>query len=419
MKRALVPVVLSLLLLATSIAAQTPKVSVEFDEVETVVGQPLTLRIKILVPTWMPKPPVFPTLEMPSLMVRLPERASGPVSEKVDGETWSGVQRAYRLYPLQAGRFVLPKGEIGVTYAELGKTDPLNKVIPLPEITFVATVPAAARDLSPLILAEALTLEQEIEGETKLAAGDAITRTITASISGTTPVMIPRLHAESETPGLRAYPKEPKVTETENRGVLSGTRTEVITYVAQDGGSMTLPEISIEWFNLKSGAVETAQAPAVDLTVTGAPPSREPIDPLHVAFMIARVLFAAAVLWVAVRLVGPRVSAAVTALRVAWKNSEYYAHRQVLAAINAKNVTAILGALEIWSGFYPANGHTAVSEVDMALGRIGAARFGPAATQESERDWLIARSVYIQARKRLRSAKRSQSAKQALPPLNP
>ena len=114
----------SFLCIVGAAKAQEPNVTVTLDPETTVVGQPVVLRIKVLVPTWMPKPPVFPNFEVPSVMVRLPERASGPVSETIDRETWSGVQRAYRLYPLEAGVITLPAGVIGLTYAEPGATVP-------------------------------------------------------------------------------------------------------------------------------------------------------------------------------------------------------------------------------------------------------------------------------------------------------
>ncbi len=53
--------------------AQEPKITVSAEQEEVIVGQPYLLRIEVLVPTFMPKAPVFPTFEVPSLIVRLPE----------------------------------------------------------------------------------------------------------------------------------------------------------------------------------------------------------------------------------------------------------------------------------------------------------------------------------------------------------
>ncbi len=67
------------------------QLTVEPMEAEAVVGQPIVLRLTLLVPTFMPDPPTFPTFDMPGLVVRIPERASTPTSKTVNGETWAGM----------------------------------------------------------------------------------------------------------------------------------------------------------------------------------------------------------------------------------------------------------------------------------------------------------------------------------------
>lgn len=211
---------LFLCLSAQGLYAQAdPVVAAELEQTDLIVGQPITLRLKVLVPTWMPSPPDFPSPEVPGLLVRLPERASGPISESIEGETWSGVQRAYRLHPLQVGQFELPPMTVTVRYAEPGSPDPILFEADLGAITFTAVAPDG---LSPLIVAEDFALEQTLDQIQELDVGDAIERTVTARISGTTPILIPSLTPIAEDPALRAYPKEPRVTETEDRGILSG-----------------------------------------------------------------------------------------------------------------------------------------------------------------------------------------------------
>lgn len=231
---------LMLLLCPVQVLAQAtdiqPRVTIEVPPDPTIVGQPAIVRLKVLVPTYMPNPPVFPSLEQENLLVRLPDRASGPVSESVEGETWSGVQRSYRLYPLAPGTYEFAAAEVQVTFADPETNDPVQVSVPLPAVRLTVEVPDAARGLDPLIIADGFELSQEIEGDTSLQTGDALTRTLTAKITGTTPIMIPPLLPQIEDPLLRAYPNEPRLTETEDRGVLSGQRTDRVTYVAQDGG---------------------------------------------------------------------------------------------------------------------------------------------------------------------------------------
>ena len=47
------------------------------------VGEPVTLTVAVLVPSWFPKPPVFPSFEVPNAIVRLPPDSTYPISERI------------------------------------------------------------------------------------------------------------------------------------------------------------------------------------------------------------------------------------------------------------------------------------------------------------------------------------------------
>ena len=65
--------------------ADGPQLMVDFPESETIPGQPLSLRLTVLVPTYMPSPPVWPSLETRNVLVRLPERSTTPTSRRIGG----------------------------------------------------------------------------------------------------------------------------------------------------------------------------------------------------------------------------------------------------------------------------------------------------------------------------------------------
>ncbi|MBK0326373.1 BatD family protein [Rhodobacteraceae bacterium F11138] len=418
MIRFLIALVLACLAGAAS-ARQDPKVTAELEATDTVVGQPLILRITILVPTWMPKAPVFPNIEMPGLLVRLPQRAGGPVSETIDGETWSGVQNAYRLYPLREGEFTLPGGKIELSYADPGQPAPIAYSVALPPISFAATLPEGARDLSPLILAQDFTLTQSLEGETDLTAGDAVTRTVTANIQGTTAVMIPRLIPDPVTDVLRAYPKDPVVNETEDRGDLSGDRVETVSYVAQENGTALLPEITFDWYNLTSGKVETARLAATPVTVTGsATATTPPVTAKTLALLAACIVVAALIAWLVLRYLRPRMGAYLAQLRRDREASEPAARRRVLRALRDRNLSATLLTLSHWLRFFPDASTEQQAQMRDALARLGAARYGTAPDAAPEL-WTDATRAFCELRSQLKNQTRRQQTSGCLPPLNP
>lgn len=392
-----------------------PRVTAELAAEESVVGQPVILRITVLVPTFLPQPPVFPELEQPGLLIRLPERAGGPVSETIDGQTWAGVSRAYRIYPLAAGVFEIAPEPLGVTYADPDGGEPLSVSAPLPALQLTGTLPEAARDLDPPVLASNFTLEQSVEGGPDLAAGDAITRTLTATIDGTTAILIPPLIPAETPPALRGYPKEPVVQESENRGVLSGTRVEAVTYLAQAGGTVELPPVSLDWYNTETGTIETASVEGISLTVADPPASAAPRDLRH---LIGPILAAVVVMLLAIfwdRRIATPIRALLDRWVARWRRSERYAHREVLRAFRARSLDRVYTALDRWARHHPNRSGPAEDKLAAALAEIGASHYGNDG-QATPHQWSAARSAYISMRRDHGSA---QTGASGLPPLNP
>ena len=139
--RRLAAIVVMLFLFAVPLSAQDaqPTASAELEVNEVIPGQYTTLRIAVLVPTWMAGPVDFPSFEMPNLRVRLPPESTGPISRRVNGETWSGVARRYLLSPMVPGQFAIPAQTLLVRYAQPGQTDPLEATLSTPALLLTGT----------------------------------------------------------------------------------------------------------------------------------------------------------------------------------------------------------------------------------------------------------------------------------------
>ncbi|WP_158541314.1 BatD family protein [Ruegeria sp. A3M17] len=400
-----------MLFFPAQLGAQTgvqPQVTAEAPTDPVTVGQPAIVRIKILVPTFMPSPPVFPSLEQENLLVRLPERASGPISETVDGETWSGVQRSYRLYPLQTGPVTFGKQEVVVTFADPETNAPTTVNVPLPELTLDAVVPDGARDLDPLILATGFAVEQQIDGSTEMENGGAITRRLTAKIAGTTPFLVPELIPDTQDPLLSAYPKEPRFTENEDRGVLSGQRVDEIVYLAQQGGRTQLPPVTIRWYNLDTNQVESIDIDAVDLTL--APPKWQPPDADTMVRLLALAAALTLVLWALARFLGPRVTSWKQARHDKYQRSSDYALDALKKALQTHDLSKSYSALEMWK--LRSDTPDKAIGLENQLAMIGAAKYS-SRTDSSPKDWAAALSE-------LKGMKQTEHRpRNPLPPLNP
>ncbi|MGI9401001.1 MAG: hypothetical protein ACR2O0_07090 [Rhizobiaceae bacterium] len=401
-------------------AQENVRVTAELEETEAIVGQPLTLRIKILVPTWMTKGAEFPNLEVPGVMVRLPQRSGGPISETIDGETWSGVSRGYNIFPLEAGTFNIPGQEVTITYADPETSKPVTEKIKFDGVSFKGVLPDAAKQLDPPIIAKGFTLEQKIEGETELNAGDAITRTLTAKINGTTPVLIPALTPSSDEEQVRAYTSEPIVTESENRGDLSGSRVEKTTYVAQKAGPTTIPAVDFSWFNIDTNQIETASVPETKLSVAeGVASSSQELDVAEFAKWLAWFAAVAILAALGYRYLYPPFRNWLEERRRARLASEDYAHKQVLGAIKARDLNAVSNATDKWLAFFPADSLNLHNELESGMAMLGAYEFGTDPQGLASANWSEFRKEYSRLRNQVISDRKKASERYSLPQLNP
>lgn len=366
----------------------TPQLTVTLSDGPYIVGQPILLELKILVPTWMPKAPVYPSFEQPGLLLRMPKRATHPVSETIRGQTWSGTIRRYQIYPLEPSRFDIPVQRVLVNFADQN-AQPVQKSLLVDEISFQVILPETAKRLKPpVIVATGFTLEQTWSSDTELEVGGALTRRVIGRINGTTAILIPALIPESapalvgDVSGrpiaplvLQAYPKDPVVSAQYERDLLSGRREEEVTYLVQNTGPIILPPITIEWFNLSSNSVETAHVEGFQGQVQY--PPAVPASPVAVLTLIALVLASLFCLRVADLKLRPRLQQALLVQKNRWRKSELYARRAVKKAISARDLTGVITHFESWQAHFPKTATTKPDEFDVFLARLGRKQYGP------------------------------------------
>lgn len=336
-------------------ASNDPILRTSLDQDTAIPGQPLIYRVTMLVPTWMPSAPVFPSFEVPNVIVRLPSGASRPVSERIGGETWSGVSRSYRFYPMVPGTIQIPAGSVQLTYADPQTREPVDTELQTEAFDIHGVLPPGGEGINPFLAARALKLERTIGGDpASLSAGDALTLTITATVSGVSPMFVPPLSPSRPIDGLAVYAKAPLVEEKEDRGLLSGKRIEEATVIGENAGAYQIPEVSLSWYDLQNETIETAVLPAIDITVVGVPLETHTPSPgldwrTIAVWLIAVLLIFCFLAWV-VRRYGGVLARQRKVLRQQVRSSEWYAFRQLQTAFKAKDYNATLRAYRVWRG---------------------------------------------------------------------
>ncbi len=408
MRRAVAALLVAALPPATAAAAEdsTPRVSVTVaPDAPVVAGTPVDVSVTVLVPTWMPKPPVWPDLEIADAITRLPDRATHPVTERVGATTWSGLVRRWQIIPQGAATYDLGAAEVAITYADPATSAPVAATLPIPDIRFSATIPAGAAGMTPFLPASALTLTGSTAGlPDRPKPGDAFTLTLATTADGPPAMMLPPLASRLPTlPGLRAYPREPALDDGP-----PATRTEAVTYVIEAPGHFVLPALTLEWWNTAAGTREAAATAPVVVDVPFPPGWHAAGDPAsHGRWLVlgaAALVLSAAALLLRRHPYRPRPP------------SEAARFRALADAALSGTPATIRAALATWEATLPhAVDRTAI---EAALRPLDQLRYGasPPAIPEAEARQSLAKTIAA-----TREAARASmaTATQPLPPLNP
>ena len=258
---------LALLLAALALDAQAgaPIVRTRIAPTAVTIGQPVTLTIDVLVPTWFGGAIEYPpALAIPDAVAKLSDERAVNLNERIDGESYAGMSKTYVIVPQKAGAFAVPAIALRVPYAVDGKTAPQK---------FDARLPPGAEDLGYFISTRSYRLTQQVVPALKdLKVGDAVTRTITQRATDLAPMFLPALRFDP-IDGLELYPAEPVLAEQGGQRGAPGvaTRIDGVTYVLAKPGRYRLPGVTVGWFDPGQAAMRRAEVPELAFEVAASP----------------------------------------------------------------------------------------------------------------------------------------------------
>lgn len=213
--------------------------------------------------------------------VQLDDAFVKPLEQKsfqrtVNGQPWLVHEIRYAIFPEQSGTLEIPAQTFSARESQprrslfdLGsngkqirrKTESITlTVLPRP-VSFIGDNWLPARNLT---LEEVWSTPPE-----QLAAGESATRTIVITGEGLQGAQLPPALFPA-TEGLKYYPDQPVIEDTEVTSGLSGTRSDSAALVPTRAGTWELPEVRIPWWDTQAKALRVATLPARTINVSAA-----------------------------------------------------------------------------------------------------------------------------------------------------
>ena len=213
--------------------------------------------------------------DIPDAVVENLERRS--FQRRVGNRTWLVTELRYAVYPQKSGSLTIPA--IGFTAREVQPGRSLLgarlgrrlRMASTPLEIDVKSVPTSFPG-EVWLPARALTLEENWSIDpASLNVGDSTTRTLTLTARGLQGSQLPPLSSVQgavNIPELRFYPDQESIDQSELAEGLQGRRVQSEALVARSGGTWTLPEIRVPWWNIETDRLEFATLPAKSVVVT-------------------------------------------------------------------------------------------------------------------------------------------------------
>ncbi len=198
------------------------------------------------------------------------------LSENRKGVQWQGLRYTFFFYPQRAGRLQVPVFDVRFSTRAAYNAEPVIFQYRTSPVFIEARLPPGA-DSSGLVvtsssftMAAAWTPGLADDGPVELKVGDAITLEVTRRAQDV-PAMVFAPLPEISIEGLGIYPDPPRVNDRISRGLLTGVRTDSITFICEREGVFMIPQLSFQWWDPEQEVLSEKIIPALELEVSPNP----------------------------------------------------------------------------------------------------------------------------------------------------
>ncbi|HUB91629.1 MAG TPA: BatD family protein [Dyella sp.] len=201
-----------------------------------------------------------------------------------NGRRYHVVERRYAMTPRHAGSLLIPSIEFqGEMLDRSNPNDPggffnpgglFGNTTPVtadsPEVKIDVQAPPADWGQTTWLPARSLTLSlQGLPSDDKLTTGQPLNLRLVGDAQGLSGDALPQLSLPA-IDGATVYPDQPTITTHDDGEWLTGHSERSFAIIPQHAGTLTIPAITLTWFDVQSGQKKVATIPAHTFTVLAA-----------------------------------------------------------------------------------------------------------------------------------------------------
>lgn len=340
---------IAILFVPNLVQADVDPVAVRISQKSAWVGQRVSIFVELRTPGSFTGSASFDWPKIPGTLVM---KIGSPVvgSREIDGTSWFVQTHEFALFSQRSGTLEVPQFPVRFS-GRSGFTGPVTDVqAKCPGFNIDIRRPPGSEHIAFLISTESFNVHETWSPPPGPAiVGAVFKRTITQRAQQL-PAMALAPAPSAASDGLRTYVGDITNNDKLERGDFLGERQETITYLVQQPGTLTLPQITYTWWNPTTTTLMSTVLPAITFDVTEAVISRsatltdQSSGPwLLVAMLLVAILLAGLVIWQ-----WPLLFAWGAKIRGRLTSPDRTAARKLLTACRKNNASAAYTAWSAW-----------------------------------------------------------------------
>ncbi len=191
----------------------------------------------------------------------------------VNGESYQMLEQHYAVIAQKDGILDLKSPVLQGFSLDLTRSDSFNNPwepfhVSAPTVSLkVNTVPGMSKSTWWLPSTKVNLTDSWTENPPQFQSGVPITRTLSLNAQNITAEQLPTI-APLHNKGFQLYPDKPGLNTNSNGFQLQASRTEKIAYLPNATGQLTIPAITVDWWDTDSNSPKKLTLPAYNVTVT-------------------------------------------------------------------------------------------------------------------------------------------------------
>jgi hypothetical protein len=265
-----------------------PFLETAYDPPDPYVQAAVQVTERVYMPVDMPL--YQPSLEFPTSNDALMQQVGTDENRRVvkNGVEYEVVERRYLVFPQKSGNLTLPgavlAGQLAVHARDRFGNDPFSQLFGAAAGMAAGTRPVRIRGdaialnvrprpadsgSGPWMPARLVTLRAEWHPDTgRVHVGDPVTLDLHLEADGLTAAQLPNLAADLALPdGLKAYPDQPKLDNSQHGDTVQGSRVQSVALIATRPGDYVVPAVHLSWWDTRANQKRDLDVPAHTLTI--------------------------------------------------------------------------------------------------------------------------------------------------------